>query len=602
MARGDLTTLSVRRLLQEAADRDGDAVALYAPDRSPLTYRRLLARVDTVANALASAGVEPGGAVAVLVPNGPDMALTCLGAASYAACAPLNPTYRRQELDFFLGDLDAQAVVASIEVDSPIRDAARGLGVPLIELNPSSSGEAGAFDLSIESEPSLPDRHGTGDSTALLLHTSGTTSRPKLVPLTHTNLVTSANNIRTTLAITSEDRCLNVMPLFHIHGLVAALLASVSAGAGVVCTPGFYASRFYDWLDGFEPTWYTAVPTMHQAVLSRAPEHRNEIGRHRLRFVRSSSAPLPRQVIADLVDTFGVPVVEAYGMTEASHQITSNSLDLQRPGSVGRPQGPSVAILDAAGNHLGVREVGEVAIRGESVTPGYRSAEDSAAAFTDGWLRTGDLGYFDEDRFLFLTGRSKEMINRAGEKIAPREIDEVLLEHPDVAQAVAFAMPHETLGEEVAAAVVRRGNAGIGERDIQDFVAARLADHKIPRRVVFVDEIPKGPTGKLQRIGLADVLEIPAEVPAPESSPLRAPTSENESAMADLWREVLRVSEIGPDDTFLQLGGDSMLAAQLIARIRDRWGVDVKMVDFFDAPTVGQMARTLDARLTDRGG
>jgi acyl-CoA synthetase (AMP-forming)/AMP-acid ligase II/acyl carrier protein len=600
MPTGDRTRLSVRRLLQEAVDRDGDAVALYAPDRSPLTYRRLLGRVDTVANALARAGVEPGDAVAVVVPNGPDMALACLGAASYAACAPLNPTYRRQELDFFLGDLAARAVVVSVELESPVRDAARALGVPLVELNAASSGEAGAFDLSIESDSSPPARHGTGDATALLLHTSGTTSRPKLVPLTHTNLVTSAGNIGETLAITPEDRCLNVMPLFHIHGLVAALLASLAAGAGVVCTPGFYASRFYDWLDGFEPTWYTAVPTMHQAVLARAPDHPNEIGRHHLRFVRSSSAPLPRQVIAELVDTFGVPVVEAYGMTEASHQITSNALDRQKPGSVGRPQGPDVAILDPAGHALSVGEVGEVAIRGKSVTPGYRNAEDSAAAFTDGWLRTGDLGYLDEDRFLYLTGRSKEMINRAGEKIAPREIDEVLLEHPDVAQAVAFAMPHESLGEEVAAAVVLRGGAAIGERDLQEFVATRLADHKIPRRVVFVDEIPKGPTGKLQRIGLADVLEIRTEAPARESTSLQAPASDHESVLADLWREVLRVAEIGPDDTFLQLGGDSMLAAQLIARIRDRWNVDVKMVDFFDAPTVGQMARTLDARLTDR--
>jgi acyl-CoA synthetase (AMP-forming)/AMP-acid ligase II/acyl carrier protein len=600
MAKGDRTTPSVRRLIQEAVDRDGGAVALYAPDRTPLTYGRLLARVDTVASALARAGVGPGDAVAVVVPNGPDMALACLGIASYAACAPLNPTYRRQELDFFLGDLEARAVVVSVEADSPIRDAARAQGVPIVELRPSSAGEAGAFDLSVASDPSPPDGHGAGDSTALLLHTSGTTSRPKLVPLTHANLVTSAGNVRATLGITAEDRCLNVMPLFHIHGLVAALLASLAGGAGVVCSPGFYASRFYDWLDAFEPTWYTAVPTMHQAVLARAPDHRDAIGRHRLRFVRSSSAPLPRQVIAELAETFGVPVVEAYGMTEAAHQITSNSPDRQKPGSVGRPQGPEVAILDAGGRRLGVGEIGDVAIRGENVTPGYRSAEDSAAAFTDGWLRTGDLGYFDEDRFLYLTGRSKEMINRGGEKIAPREIDEVLLEHPDVAQAVAFAMPDESLGEEVAAAVVRRPNAGVAERDLQDFVAARLSDHKIPRRVVFVDEIPKGPTGKLQRIGLADVLEIANSATAPASPPPETPASDNEAALADLWREVLRVTEIEPDATFLQLGGDSMLAAQLIARIRERWGIDVKMVDFFDAPTVGQMAQVLDTRLVER--
>ena len=318
-------------------------------------------------------------------------------------------------------------------------------------------------------------------------------------------------NIKTTLALTGEDVCLNIMPLFHIHGLIAATLASLRAGAQVSCSPGFNALKFFAWFDEVRPTWYTAVPTMHQAILARAERNREVLGRSRLRFIRSSSASLPAPVMLELEKTFGVPVIESYGMTEAAHQMASNPLPPRprKPGSVGIAAGPEVAILDGDGEVLGVGEVGEVSIRGPNVTLGYEAnPEANAKAFTNGWFRTGDQGLLDEDGYLRLTGRLKELINRGGEKISPLEVDEVLMVHPAVAQVVTFGIPHEKLGEEVGAAVVLREGQTATERELRDFAATRLADFKVPRKIVLLSEIPKGATGKLQRIGLASKLGL----------------------------------------------------------------------------------------------
>ncbi len=346
-----------------------------------------------------------------------------------------------------------------------------------------------------------------------MLHTSGTTSRPKIVPLLQRNVTASAGHIMATLALGPGDVCLNVMPLFHIHGLMAATLASLAAGAQVSCSPGFHALRFFHWLDEVRPTWYTAVPTMHQAVLARADHNPEIVARTRLRLIRSSSASLPPQVMAELERTFRAPVIEAYGMTEAAHQMASNPLPprARKPGCVGVAAGPEVAVMDEEGNVLPRGAVGEVVIRGPNVTPGYEAnPEANAKAFTNGWFRTGDQGVIDEEGYLRLTGRLKELINRGGEKISPLEVDEVLMDHPAVQQVVTFGLPSEKLGEEVAAAVVLREGKTVGERELRDFVAARLAQFKVPRRIVFLREIPKGATGKLQRIGLAAKLGLTA--------------------------------------------------------------------------------------------
>jgi acyl-CoA synthetase (AMP-forming)/AMP-acid ligase II len=494
-----------------ATGRD-EAVAIGAPGRESLTYAGLRSHVKETVAALNGMGLGRNDRVAIVLPNGPEMATAFVAIACAATTAPLNPAYREEEFEFYLSDLNAKALVVEQGSPSPAVSAARKLGVPLLEIIPGSA--AGAFRFADGTVASgAADNGGLAgrDDIALVLHTSGTTSRPKIVPLTHANLCASAGNIRETLALTPDDRCLNVMPLFHIHGLMAAILASLSTGASVVCTPGFNALKFFGWLDVAKPTWYTAVPTMHQAILARAPRSKDIVAAAKLRFVRSSSSSLPPQVMKALEETFGTPVVEAYAMTEASHQMTSNPLPPRprKPGTVGVAAGPEVGIMSEGGELLPLGSVGEIVIRGDNVTLGYENnPKANAENFTNGWFRTGDQGVMDEEGYLTITGRLKEIINRGGEKISPREVDDVLMDHPAVQQVVTFAMPHPKLGEEVATAIVLREDHQATEQEIRQFAASHLADFKVPRKVLFLEEIPKGATGKLQRIGLAEKLGI----------------------------------------------------------------------------------------------
>jgi acyl-CoA synthetase (AMP-forming)/AMP-acid ligase II len=503
------TTTTVSDLLAAGGD---EARAIGAPERDWLTYAGLRRHVEGTVAALNARGLGRSDRVAIVLPNGPEMASAFVAIACAATTAPLNPAYRQEEFEFYLSDLGAKALVVEQGSTSPAVSAARQLEIPLLEIEPGTA--AGEFRFAMAAGAGRPAASGgfaAGDDVALVLHTSGTTSRPKIVPLTHGNLCASARNIRETLALTPDDRCLNVMPLFHIHGLMAAILASLSAGASVVCTPGFNALKFFGWLEEARPSWYTAVPTMHQAILARAPRSKEIVAAAQLRFIRSSSSSLPPQVMKALEETFDAPVIEAYAMTEASHQMTSNPLPPRprKPGSVGVAAGPEVGIMDEEGALQPHGCVGEIVIRGDNVTLGYENnPEANAENFTNGWFRTGDQGVMDDDGYLTITGRLKEIINRGGEKISPREVDDVLMDHPAVQQVVTFAMPHPKLGEEVAAAVVLREGAEATEQDIRQFAAVHLADFKVPRKVLFLDEIPKGATGKLQRIGLAEKLGI----------------------------------------------------------------------------------------------
>jgi len=370
----------------------------------------------------------------------------------------------------------------------------------------------------------------------------------------------------------------------------------------VVCTPGFHATRFYFWMDEFQPTWYTAVPTMHQAVLAHAPDHPDILARRRLRFIRSCSSALAPHTMRELETAFGVPVVEAYGMTEASHQIAVNPQPpaARKPGSVGKSAGARIAILDEAGTPQPADVVGEVAISGDGVTSGYEANPDAnRAAFSNGWFRTGDQGRLDGDGYLFLTGRVKELINRGGEKISPREIDEVLLAHPAVAQAVAFAVPHPSLGQDVAAAVVLRYGAAAGEPELREFATARLASFKVPQRVYIREELPLGATGKVQRIGMAEKLGLVGGGTVPPLAarpPYVAPRTPTERKLAELWRGLLGVESVGIADSFVQLGGDSLMAAQLVARIERDLSIDASGLDLLSAATVAEMAARMDAK------
>ncbi len=503
---GDTT---IRALLERG---EAGRPALLAPGRPPLTFGELRDLADRTVARLGALGIGRGDRVAIVLPNGPEMAAAFLTLAGAAVTAPLNPAYREPEFEFYLDDLDARALVVAADTDGPAVAVARRRGVRILRLVVPEGAPAGAFELLAEDgdEGRRPAEAATSDDVALVLHTSGTTSRPKMVPLLHRNLCASAGHIGDVLRLSPADRCLAIMPLFHIHGLVAAVLSSLAAGGSVFLTPGFNALRLLSWIFEARPSWITAVPTMYQAILGRAVRRAGDFAAAELRFLRSSSASLPSQVMAELEEVFGCPVIESYGMTEAAHQMTSNPLPPapRKPGSVGREAGPLVRVVDGARRFLPPGEEGEIVVSGPNVTPGYENnpTANAEAFFTAGgrrWFRTGDQGRFDGEGYLFITGRLKEMINRGGEKIAPLEVDTVLMDHPAVRQVVTFALPHPKLGEEVAAAVVLREGAEVGERELRAFAAGRLADFKVPRKIVFLVEIPKGPTGKLQRIGLA---------------------------------------------------------------------------------------------------
>ena len=585
---------SIYALVRARAEAAPEDVALVAPGRPNTSFAVLANHVQALVRSLRGGGFGASDRIALIAENGPEAASAFLGISSATVCAPLNPSYRASELEFYLRDLRASAVVVSATLETPARDVAKALGIDVLEFHVDPIAPAGVFALAgadTADEIVAPD----SEAEALVLHTSGTTARPKIVPLTHSQLMASSLNVGNTLALGPADRCLNIMPLFHIHGLVAALLASLRSGGSVACTPGFHQLRFFEWLVELAPTWTTAVPTMHQAVLERARRDPSLLAGHALRFVRSSSAALPVPVLEGLEEVLGLPVVEAYGMTEAAHQMASNPLPPtpRKPGSVGLPAGPEITIVDADGRRLPVGEVGEVAIKGNNVFAGYESnPQANEQAFTDGWFRTGDEGRLDADGYLTLHGRLKEIINRAGEKVSPLEVDDILLRHPAIAQAVTFGVPHDRLGEEVAAAVVLREGANVGERELQDFVAQTVAPFKVPRRIVLVEEIPKGPTGKIQRIGLAERLDLTStggDEPALRNRRLLV------EELQQIWANVLAFPDVGPLDDFFALGGDSILGAEAVARVRDLLGKpDLPLISIVRAPTPLSMADEIE--------
>lgn len=578
-------------LVHPATGRDEHAAALVAPSREVLSYEALRRQMMATVAALRRANVGRLDRVALVLPNGPEMAAASVAIASGAVCAPLNPAYGEEEFRFFLKDLQPAAILLPADDRGSARTVAKSLGVRCLDARWENDWPAGTIAIDGGPAPAHRDEDPPHpDDVALVLHTSGTVSRPKLVPLSHRNLCRSASNIVETLCLSPRDRCLNVMPLFHIHGFVAALLASLAAGGSIACCPGYRDGRFLPWLRTLRPSWYTAAPAVHQAILVELARLPDGVAANRLRFARSSSAALPPAVLHALESALQAPVIEAYGMTEAAHQIASNPLPPgeRRAGSVGLAAGPSVAIMDDEQHILPAGEPGEIVIRGDNVTVGYAAPpEANEEAFAAGWFRTGDQGFIDTAGYIHITGRLKEIINRGGEKVSPVEVDEALLEHAAVRMAVTFAVRHVTLGEDIAAAVVLHDGATATADEIRASLFGRLAESKIPSRLVVVDAIPSGATGKISRIGLD------AKLAAQLRPAFVAPRNGGERAVATLFREVLGEATIGAFDNFFALGGDSLRALQLLARIRAQWHIDVPVVDLFKEPTVAQLAETV---------
>ena len=586
-------TETLQELLQRQAKANPAGTAILAPGRAELCCRDLSLFVGQIGQQLRDFGVCTNDSIAVVLPNGPEMATTFLATASAGISAPLNPGYLEGEFEFYLRDLNARLVIVGADMDSPVREVAARMGIPVADLVSEADSAAGLFTLQglefvRQLGPALTETDPA--DIALMLHTSGTTSQPRMVPLTHTNIYASARHIIETLQLSVSDRCLNVMPLFHIHGLIAALVSSLAAGGSVICAPGYREDQFFTCLGELKPTWYTAVPTIHQSILSAAAAQRKAIAATPLRFIRSSSAAIAPNIMHELEKVFGAPLIEAYGMTEAAHQVASNPLEpaMRKPRSVGLAAGPEIAIMDEAGQICAASDTGEIVIRGANVTTGYAgNAQANAEAFIVDWFRTGDQGYLDKDGYLFLTGRLKEIINRGGEKVSPREIDEVLMAHPEIGVAVGFAVPHPTLGEDVAAAVVLTEGSQLTEREVREFALDHLATFKVPSQVLIVDNIPEGPTGKLQRIALAEYFaeQLEGEDLLPEN--------DLQKLVAETICEVLKLDRVGAGDNFFAIGGDSLTAIQVISRLNEVFRSNISIATLFRMPTVRELSHEI---------
>ncbi|MEX0323963.1 MAG: AMP-binding protein [Puniceicoccaceae bacterium] len=581
--------------IKDHALSQGDSPAIIGTQGEFFSYKALLEQIEALGSELQSRGISHDDRIALVLKDGPAMAVSFLAVSSVCTSAPLNTAYKARDFQFYLDDLQAKAVILEEGQESEAIEVAAEKNIPVWRLQTTTTDGQVQYQLADSNETTAGCTFAPIEKVSMILHTSGTTSRPKMVPLTQENLATSAKNVSETLKLTAEDRGIVVMPLFHIHGLVGALLSAIYAGSSVVCTPGFESCNFMRWSLEHSATWYSAVPTMHQALLNHARENPADVEGLTFKVVRSSSASLPPKVFHDLVELWKAPVIESYGMTEAAHQMTSNPLppQEQKPGSVGLPAGPEVAIMNEDGEFIPTGQTGAIVIKGANVTSGYaNNHEANATAYTDGWFQTGDQGYFDDDGYLFLTGRLKEMINRGGENIAPREIDEVLLEHPAINQATAFAIPHETLGEDLAAAVVLKEGMQATEPELRTYVAEQLADFKVPNRVLIVDSIPKGPTGKLQRIGLHEKLQEYLK------TDYVSPRNETETAVAGIFGSVLGKEDVSVLENFFFLGGDSLKGMRVISSIKSSFTGDLSLNAVFKYPTVELLSKHIEETMT----
>ena len=574
---------TVPALLSQQARVRGAAPAIIDPDRRTISYADLYREVERFGAMLGEMGLGQGSRIAVALPSGPDAAIVILATMSWAVCAPLDPTLELATCRSLLASMRADALLALQADDVPAVTAAEALGIRVVRLVAPPDRVAATLSIHVEGSaprvaPTLPD----ASCLALLMHTSGTTMQPKIVPLTHAQLVARAR----LNPLVSDDRGICGAPTFTSSAVESGLLVTLAAGASVVFATSSDPLSITDYLERLQLTYLWASPAVHAAMLEAAL-NRKTVPKTFLRFLRSGSSALPAVLQENLEAAFGVPVMQGYGMTETG-VIARNPLppETRRAGSAGKPL-VQVRIAASDGALLSQGSVGEIIVRGPGVMSGYEDAEVNRSAFRDGWFRTGDLGYFDEDGFLFLTGRLHETINRGGRQVSPMEIDVALLGHAAVLEAAAFAVPHPSLGEDIAAAVVLRATGTATAQALRDHAFAHLAPFKVPTTIVFVDSLPRNALGKVQRSALADTLR----------EALRAsfvpPRDADEELVAGLFAEVLGIERVGALDNFFELGGDSLSGTRVVARVNSARGVDLPVVSLFETPTVADFATSV---------
>jgi acyl-CoA synthetase (AMP-forming)/AMP-acid ligase II len=580
----DQTTDTVPLLLSLLARTRGSALAIIDPGRRSLSYSALHQEVERLGVLLGELGFGQGGRIAVALPSGPEAAVAMLATMSWAVCAPLDPSLELEACASLLESMRADALLALQGEEVPAVSAARTLGLRVLRLLHPSDEASEIIAVCAESigrpvEPKPP----RGNDLALILHTSGTTAQPKIVPLNHAQIIARAR----LNPLVASDRGIYPAPLFTSSAIESGLLATVAAGASVVFPARFDAEGIVDHLERLQPTYMWASPGVYAEVLEAVVNRKSAVTTS-LRFLRSGGSALPAVLQENLEAAFDVPVMQGYGMTETG-VIARNPLPpgQRRAGSAGKPLGTQVHISSSTGKFLPQGEVGEIVVQGAGVMTGYENAEANRLAFRDGWFRTGDLGYFDEDGFLFLTGRLDEAINRGGRQVSPAEVDTALLSHPAVFEAATFAVPHPSLTADVAAAVVLRAPGAATAQELRQYALARLAPFKVPTTIVLVDSLPKNALGKVQRSVLAGTLR--------ES--LRAsflpPRDKDEEFVARVFAQVLGLERIGALDNFFELGGDSLSGMRVVARVNLACGIDLSAVSLFEMPTVGEFANAV---------
>jgi acyl-CoA synthetase (AMP-forming)/AMP-acid ligase II/acyl carrier protein len=569
-----LNVPDILTLLRTQAEARGDAHAIEIPDAAAISYRQLHDRVALIASQIAGSVTAARGGrprIGLVFPNGAEIAIALLAASVAGEAAPFNPGSKPAELDAYFRACGIDALIVPESHDGPAVSIAEKSGLRLLRLAPGG-GIAGAP----AGKAALPVP--APDDIALVLMTSGSTGRPKIVPLSHRNVCTSARDVCRSMGLDPYDRCLLMWEQYHIGGLVDLLMAPLASGGCIIATGGFNAPLFFELLGKARPSWYQGVPTTLNELVILAQRNGITARNSSLRLLRSVAAALPPKLMGELETLFALPVIQTFGMTEAGPLISSTALPpaIRKPGSVGRSCGTEIRIVGPQGQSLPAGETGEVAIRGDNVFAGYEGdPETNARQFRDGWFHTGDTGYLDPEGDLFLTGRIKQLINRGGEKINPQEVDDALLTHPAVSEAASFAIPHKTLGEDVSAAVVLRQD--ISPEELRSYLLERLASFKVPHRIAVMEALPRNPVGKVDRLALAEAVSASLAKDGSHAPP----RSRLEEFLVRLWQKELGVAEVGINDDFAQLGGDSLSSLRVIAAAEATLGITMPD-DIFD--------------------
>jgi acyl-CoA synthetase (AMP-forming)/AMP-acid ligase II/thioesterase domain-containing protein/acyl carrier protein len=591
---------TLAHLVKFSAQTYTDVPAIIAPNSLPLIYKNLLTLIEQIHDYLNARGLGASSRIASVLPNTPEAATAFLAISASCTFAPLNPAYKADEFEFYISSLNVAALITLQGFESPIRQVAQKLQIPLIELVPEPEKGAGYFSLIGETGLTANSTdYANAEDILMLLHTSGSTSAPKIVPIQQKALCLFFNAGGRRRNISSLDRCLNVLPLFHLQGLLSVVYPLIFGGSCIYASP-FEPKHFIEWLDKYDPTFYSATPTMHQAILEQALRTENFRKNPSLHFLSSSSAALPPTQIKALEATFEVPLIEVYATTETL-TISANPLPpkVRKPGSSGIASDTEITIIDNVCQSLPARSIGEIVVQSPWLMSGYiNNVQANDSAFCAKGFRTGDLGYLDEEGYLFITGRVKEIINRGGEKITPYEVDQVLLAHSAVKEAVSFPVPHPTLGENIAAVVVLNNNAQVESEMLRQFARQKLAEFKVPYRIVISDHLPKGATGKLQRHKMAAYFAEQLAIQQSKFNQVHVadnlsltPLQEN---LLRIWQEVLNIKQIGIHDNFFELGGHSLLAIVLCTKIEAKIGKPIPIELIFKFPTIYMLSGALE--------